>query len=64
MRAPFYISLEVFNPIDAFSNVLKDSYEKKIHRPITLKVFSSLYSKICILKVLCLENMMIKGELS
>jgi hypothetical protein len=39
MRAPFYICLEVYSPIEGFSEVVKDSYYNKIHRPITLKVW-------------------------
>lgn len=38
MRAPFYICLEIFNPIEAFPEVIRENYLNKIHRPITLKV--------------------------
>lgn len=51
MRAPFYICLEVYNPIEGFSDILKDNYFNKIQRPITLKVQKAILSKICILRV-------------
>lgn len=47
MRAPFYICLEIFNPIEAFPEVIRENYLNKIHRPITLKVPLALSSKIC-----------------
>jgi hypothetical protein len=50
MRAPFYICLEVFNPIEGFPEVPKDNYFRKINRPITLKVVIRQYSKTCTLR--------------
>lgn len=38
MRAPFYVCLEVFSPIEGFPEVPKENYFRKINRPITLKV--------------------------
>lgn len=50
-RAPFYIALEIYSPIEGFPEVLKDSYKMKLEKPITLKVKHVLCSKIYIQRV-------------
>ena len=37
-RAPFYICLEVFDPIECCKSIHKERYYSKLARPITLKV--------------------------
>ena len=59
-RSPFYICLEVYDPIEAFSEATRERFFAKISEPITLKVILLLYSLIYIQKESCPENIQIK----
>ena len=45
-RAPFYICLEVYNPIETFPESMKDRFYDKMENPITLRVSLARFSSI------------------
>ena len=57
-RAPYYICIEAYNPIESFSEAKKDRYYEQIEKPITLKVKFLLFSTIFSRKQWWKENIL------